>query len=468
MIKFLFNNLYRILTFFFLFIFIFASLSRMNHNDFAYYGYAATEGKLYQDINTSYFPGSYLINKFLFHISPDNYEYLVMRLTSILFYILSIIALQLFLNNKKQKLLFIFLCVFFASFISFEIGSNTSAFFFFIISYIFFFEKKNNKISFFLGSLFLGICISIRSSYIIICLPLLILLIRKNNFKDLILYSFFGGLIGLSPVIFYLFAYFDDFIFWTIEAHNLHIKAYKFTSTKNYLLDLFIHFKKYYYPIIILFSIYFFNLLKDKLYIKKKYQLLILFFLFLSNIITLNVHKQYFEPFIIMLIFFCFKTINFNKNKTIFYSILIFGFFHYLWDNRLLDLKRLNLEYNYFSVQDVRFFLKKNFLKSKCKIKTRTAATVFIPDNFVQHKHNSHGIWFERLKPYPNIVEHYVKYADNTLFTSDYSKNEFNSILVGYYKNGSLDKKLIQYAKSKNWIKYSYKGLDFYIDEKCI
>lgn len=461
------DNLYRNITFFFIFlIIIFSSLSIINHNDFNYYAVAATHGKLYADINTAYFPGSYLINKFLFYISPSNYEYLVMRLASILFYFFSILALQSLLKNKEQSLVFVFMSIFYASFISFEIGSNTSAFFFFIIAYIFYFEKKNSKINFFLGSFFLGMCISVRASYLVMLLPFLILLIKKNNFK-FFFYSCLGGALGLSPVVLYLLFDLDTFLFWTIKYQNIHTEAIRFISIKNYLIDLLKHFKKYYYPIIILFFFYFLNLINST-NDKKIKELLILFFLFISGTLTLITHKQYFEPFIIMLIYFSLKTINFKKNKKIFYVILIFGFFHYLWDNRLYDLKRLNLKYNYFSAQDVRFFLKKNFLDSKCKIKTRTTASVFVPNNFVQHKHNVHGIWFERLRPHSNIIEPYKKYYDNSLLNSDYKNNEFNSILVGYYKNNSLDERLIQYAKSKNWIKHSYKGLDFYIDKNCM
>ena len=134
MTKFSFNNSYQNITYFFIFlIIIFSSLGRLNHNDFNYYAVAATHGKLYVDINYAYFPLSYFINKILFYISHCNYEYLVMRLASILFYIFSILALQSLLKNKEQRLVFTFLSIFYASVISFEIGSNTSAFFFFII-----------------------------------------------------------------------------------------------------------------------------------------------------------------------------------------------------------------------------------------------------------------------------------------------------------------------------------------------
>jgi hypothetical protein len=468
MTKFSFNNSYQNITYFFIFlIIIFSSLGRLNHNDFNYYAVAATHGKLYVDINSPYFPLSYFINKFLFYISPGNYEYLVMRLASILFYIFSILALQSLLKNNEQRLVFTFLSIFYASVISFEIGSNTSAFFFFIISYIFYFEKKNNEINFFLGSLFLGLSISVRVTYLVMSLPFLILLIKKNNFKSLIFYSFLGGFVGLSPVLFYLLFDLNTFLFWTVKYHNIHTEAYRFFSIKNYLIDMLMHFKKHYYPIVILFFIYFFNLLISKSNTDKTKELLILFFLFVAGCLTLVVHKQYFEPFIIVLIYFSLKTINFNKNKIIFYVILIFGFFHYLLDNRLNDFKKLNLDHNYFYVQDVRFFFKNNFLGKNCSIKTRTAATIFIPESFIQHKHNLHGIWFERLRPHSNKIERYNKYFDNTLLTFDYDNSEFNSILVGYYINHSFDNQLVKYAKNKKWEKYSYRGLDFYIDKNC-
>ncbi len=463
------NNLYRNITYFFIFFIIIFSLhSGITDDDFYYYAAAATYGKLYVDINYSYFPGSYLINKFLFYISPSNYEYLVMRLASILFYIFSILALQSLLKSKEKSLVFIFMSYFYASFVSFEIGSSTSALFFFVISYIFYFEKKKNRTNFFLGALFLGMSISVRATYLVMILPFLILLIKKNNFKNLIFYSFLGGFAGLSPVIFYLLFDLDTFLFWTVKYHTIHIEAYKFFSIQDYLINLTKLFKKYYYPIVILFSFSFFNSFTSKSNSDKKKELSILFFLFIAGCLTLTAYKQYFEPFIIILIYFSLKTINFSKDKIIFYIVLIFGFFHYLLDNRLLDFKRLNLAYNYFSVQDVRLFLKNNFLDKKCSIKTRTAATIFIPDNFIQHKHNLLGIYFERLRAYPNKIEPYNKYYDNTLLTFDYDNSEFNSILVGYYINHSFDSQLVQYAKNKNWEKYSYKGLDFYIDKNCI
>jgi hypothetical protein len=79
------------------------------------------------------------------------------------------------------------------------------------------------------------------------------------------------------------------------------------------------------------------------------------------------------------------------------------------------------------------------------------------------------GIWFYQLR---NLnLNSYEKYFDidyKNNFNLNYNRNEFNSILVGHYQNHKIDNELVKYAINKNWKKYSYRGIDFYIDEKCI
>jgi len=458
--------------FLFLLLFLFIILSslvfRINHNDFAYYTISKIDFKFYSEYWPAQAPLSYFINNFLSKIFTSNYDYLIMRLFSIFYYILSLVILSFSLKEKKKIIIFILLSVTYASSISYEIGNYTLALFFFTISYFFYFEKKNSKVNFFLGSFFFGLCISSKTLYCVLIFILIFSYKKTSNFKTLVIFSTIGGLIGLLPIIFYLPFDLDKFLFWNFKLHLLFNEVNRFEGFEKYFLDLFVHFKKNYFPIMFLFLYFFFSSLNN-LNLKIIKEFFILFFLFISGLVVFVVQRQYFEPFVIFCIYFLIKNLDYNKYKNLLFATLVFGLVQYIFYN-FTYYKELNSQKNYFFVQNIKNYFEYKFSdKQNCKITTRTSSGVYLPYNFIQHKHNPNGIWFYQLR---NLdLRSYEKYLDidyKNNFSLDYNRNEFNSILVGHYRNDPMDNRLVEYAKSKKWKKYSYRDFDFYIDKNCL
>lgn len=112
-----------------------------NHNDFMYYGSAATTGKLYKDIYFVYPPGSYFFNKFIFELFNNNYNYFIMRMASIFYFIFSInILANFFIKNKENKFYFLILSTLVCGSAALEIGSYSLSFLFFSLCLVFFLE----------------------------------------------------------------------------------------------------------------------------------------------------------------------------------------------------------------------------------------------------------------------------------------------------------------------------------------
>jgi len=151
-----------------------------NHNDFMYYGSAVTNGKLYQDIYFSYLPGSFFLNKLISLLFPSDYNYFLMRILSIVFFILSInILANSFLKKYESKFYFLILTSLLCSSAALEIGSNTLSFLFFALSLAKFSFGKNNK-DFFFGGIFFGLCLVTRPTYIFCGLLFLIIILKKK------------------------------------------------------------------------------------------------------------------------------------------------------------------------------------------------------------------------------------------------------------------------------------------------
>ena len=123
-----------------------ASFVWSNHNDFHYYGSTVTNGALYNDIYFVYPPGSFILNKLISLIFPSDYNYFLMRISSIFLFIISInILANFFLKKNESKIYFLILTSLLCSSGALEIGSYTLSFLFFALSLVKFFFFKYNR-----------------------------------------------------------------------------------------------------------------------------------------------------------------------------------------------------------------------------------------------------------------------------------------------------------------------------------
>ena len=106
----------------------------LNHNDFHYYGSTVVSGQLYKDIYFLYPPGTFIFNKAISILFPNDYNYVLMRISSISLFILSInILANSFLKKNEKKIYFLLFASLLCSSAALEIGSYTLSFFFFVL-----------------------------------------------------------------------------------------------------------------------------------------------------------------------------------------------------------------------------------------------------------------------------------------------------------------------------------------------
>jgi hypothetical protein len=440
-----------------------------NHNDFMYYGSAVTKGKLYQDIYFSYLPGSFFVNKLISLLFPSNYNYFLMRISSIIFFVLSInILANFFLKKYESKFYFLILTSLLCSSAALEIGSNTLGFFFFALSLAKFSFGKNNR-DFFLGGIFFGLCLITRPTYIFCGLLFLIIFLKKKYYKKYFLYSVIGGLIGILPYLFYLLKDFNTVIFWNFKIHAIHNEVYRLSGFLSFVRSVL---SRLYYDYIVILPLllnYLYYLYKNTY--ERSYELILLATLTTSSLIVLVVHKQYFEPLFIIILLLIIKHIKFsNFSRFLIISIIIISTIKFLDTYKNLDKNKYSYKniYSFISIlnskKEIQLVIDNN-VKKECNLVFRTASPIYLPYSATQHAFNLQGVWLFRVKE--NLIIQSNKFFDYNNFLN-FSKEDFNAILVGYYPLNEYELKLTKLAEKERWNIFYISNFKIFIKNECI
>ena len=441
----------------------------VNHNDFMYYGSAVTKGKLYQDIYFNYLPGSYIFNKLISLLFPSDYNYFLMRISSIIFFVLSInILANSFLKKYESKFYFLILASLLCSFAALEIGSNTLSFLFFAISLAKFSFGKNNR-DFFFGGFFFGLCLITRPTYIFCGLAFLIILLKKKYYKKYFLYSVIGGLIGILPYLFYLLKDFSAVIFWNFKIHAIHNEVYRWNGFLSFVRSVL---SRLYYDYIVILPLllnYLYYLYKNTY--KRFSELILLTTLTVSSLAVLAVFKQYFEPLFIIILLLIIKHIKFsNLNRFLIISIIIISAVKFLDTYKNLDKNKYSDKniHSFFSIlnskKEIQSVIDNNF-KKECNLVFRTTSSIYLPYTSAQHSFNLQGVWMFRIKE--NLVVKSNKFFDYNNYLN-FSKKDFNAILVGYYPLNEYELKLTKYAEKERWNIFYISNFKIFIKNECI
>jgi hypothetical protein len=439
-----------------------------NHNDFMYYGSAVANGKLYQDIYFSYLPGSFFFNKLISLLFPSDYNYFLMRISSIVFFVLSInILANSFLKKYESKCYFLILTSFLCSSAALEIGSNTLSFLFFALSLTkFYFGKKNRD--FFFGGIFFGLCIITRPTYIFCALVFLIIILKKKYYNKYLLFSVIGGLISILPYLFYLLKDFNTVIFWNLKIHAIHNEIYRWNGFLPFARSVLSRLYHDYIVILPLLLNYLYYLYKNTY--KRFSELTLLATLTASSLTVLIVHKQYFEPLFIIILLLIIKHIKFsNLSRFLIISIIIISTVKFLDTYKNLDKNKYSYKNinSFFSILNSKKEIQSvidNNVKKECNLVFRTTSPIYLPYTSIQHPFNLQGVWLFRIKE--NLIIQSNKFFDYNNFLN-FSKKDFNAILVGYYPLNEYELKLINYAEKENWNFFYTTNFKIFINNEC-
>jgi len=439
-----------------------------NHNDFMYYGSAVANGKLYQDIYFSYLPGSFFFNKLISLLFPSDYNYFLMRISSIVFFVLSInILANSFLKKYESKCYFLILTSFLCSSAALEIGSNTLSFLFFALSLTkFYFGKKNRD--FFFGGIFFGLCIITRPTYIFCALVFLIIILKKKYYNKYLLFSVIGGLISILPYLFYLLKDFNTVIFWNFKIHAIHNEIYRWNGFLPFARSVLSRLYHDYIVILPLLLNYLYYLYKNTY--KRFSELTLLATLTASSLTVLIVHKQYFEPLFIIILLLIIKHIKFsNLSRFLIISIIIISTVKFLDTYKNLDKNKYSYKNinSFFSILNSKKEIQSvidNNVKKECNLVFRTTSPIYLPYTSIQHPFNLQGVWLFRIKE--NLIIQSNKFFDYNNFLN-FSKKDFNAILVGYYPLNEYELKLINYAEKENWNFFYTTNFKIFIKNEC-
>lgn len=441
----------------------------VNHNDFMYYGSAVTNGKLYQDIYFSYLPGSFIFNKLISLLFPSDYNYFLMRFSSIVFFFLSVnILANCFLKKFENKSYFLILSTLLCSSAALEIGSNTLSFLFFALSLTKFYFGKNNR-DFFFGGFFFGLCLITRPTYIFCGLVFILIILKKKYYKKYFLIPVTGGLLSILPYLFYLFKDFSGVIFWNFKIHAIHNEIYRWNGFLPFARSVL---SRLYYDYIVILPLllnYFYYLYKNTY--KRFSEFILLGTLMASSLTVLVVHKQYFEPLFIIILLFIIKHIKFlNLSRFLIISIIIISTVKFLDTYKNLDRNKYSYKNinSFFSVlnskKEIQSVIDNNF-KKECNLVFRTTSPIYLPYAATQHPFNLQGVWLFRVKE--NLIMQSNKFFDYNNFLN-FSKEDFNAILVGYYPLNEYELKLTKHAEKERWNIFYISNFKIFIKNECI
>lgn len=464
------NTKYLYLTNFLLIILLVSTiLIWVNHNDFHYYGATQVNGKLYNDIFFWYPPGSFFINKLISLIFPGQYNYLLMRLTSALFFFLSINLLAFFFLKKiENKIFFLLLTTLLCSYSALEIGNYTLSFLLLVISLIKFNFGKNYT-DFFIAGLFFGLCLIVRPTFLYCGFYFLLLLFKKKNIKKNLIFSCLGGIIGLSPYIFYLIKDFNTIIFFNYKLHLIHNEVYRYAGIPKFFASLLNELYDDYLIILPLLLNYLYNFVKN--FKKKIYDFILLGTLGISSLTVLVVYRQYLEPFFIIILLLIIKSINFNSaNRFITITIIFLSLIKFLYLNKQYNLNNYSnnnmKSYSFIlnTKKQIKSIVDKNFNKN-CRVIFRSTSSIYLPSGYAQNKFNPVAKWWFDIKDY--LIKNKTKYIDINDYLN-FSKKDFNAILVGYYSIDEYEQMLVTFAENENWKLYNIKNFRLYLKKECI
>jgi hypothetical protein len=88
-----------------------------------------------------------------------------------------------------------------------------------------------------------------------------------------------------------------------------------------------------------------------------------------------------------------------------------------------------------------------------------------LPYASTQHAFNLQGVWLFRVKE--NLTIQSNKFFDYNNFLN-FSKKDFNAILVGYYPLNEYELNLIKYAEKENWNFFYTTNFKIFIKNECI
>jgi hypothetical protein len=448
----------------------------LNHNDFHYYGSTVVSGQLYKDIYFLYPPGTFIFNKAISILFPNDYNYVLMRISSISLFILSInILANSFLKKNEKKIYFLLFASLLCSSAALEIGSYTLSFFFFVLSLVKFFFGKNNK-EFFWGGFFFGLCLSTRSTYAYCVFFFLVIILKDNNWKKYFLYSTLGGILGILPYVFFFFKDFNSVIFWNFKFHLLLNEAGRWRGSWAFIKSVVYEIYTSYIVITPLLLHYLYYLYKN--IHKRFFEFILLVILAASSLTVLVSNPQYFEPLFIIILLFIIKHIDLSYlSRFLIISLIIIsvGKFLYAYDN--LDKSKYSYKYihSIFSIlntkKEIKSVIDSNFNK-ECSLVFRTTSPIYLPHGLIHHYFNLSGAWLFRLKE----LKEKISMQSNKVF--DYNnylnfyKNDFNALFVGYYSlggmSGNYELELIKYAEKENWKLFNITNFKLYIKNECI
>lgn len=449
----------------------------LNHNDFHYYGSTAISGQLYKDINFYYPPGSFVFNKAISLLFPNEYNYLLMRILSISFFILSInILANSFLKTNENKIYFLLFTSLLCSSSALEIGSYTLSFFFFTLSLVKFFFGKNNR-DFFLAGLFFGLCLSTRSTYAYCVLFFLLIILKDNNWKNYFLYSTLGGILAILPYAIFFLKDFNSVIFWNFEYHLLLNEAGRWRGLWAFVKSITAQmYFSFYIVLIPLLLPYLYYLFKN---IRKRFsEFILLATLTASSLATLVSNPQYFEPLFIIVLLFIINHIHLSTLRRfliIFLIMISSGRFLYKYEN--LDISKYSdknigsISSIYNTKEKIQSVIDNNF-NEECNLVFRTTSPIYLPHGIKHHPFNLHGTWLFRLK---ELKEKVLVQSDKIFDYNNYLnfyKKDFNVLLVGFYGLGGMSGfyklELIKYAEKENWKLFDITNFKLYIKNECI
>ena len=439
-----------------------------NHNDFHYYGSTVTNGALYNDIYFLYPPGSFILNKLISLIFPTDYNYFLMRISSIFLFIISInILANFFLKRDESKIYFLLLTSLLCSSGALEIGSYTLSFLFFALSLVKFYFGKNNR-DFFIGGFFFGLCLITRPIYVYCVLYFLLIISKKKFFKKYFLLSVAGGFLGILPYIFYLFKDFSSVIFWNYEFHAIHNEVYRWYGFLFFFRSILSRLNYDYLVLLPLLLNYLYYLYKN--FYRKFSEFALLVTLAFSSLTVLIVHPQYFQPLFIIIILFIMRHINLNNlNRFLIISIVLISTVKFLDTYKNLNKSKYSdKNINSFvsilkAKKEIRTLLDINF-KSECSLVFRTTSSTYLPYNLMQHSFNIQGVWLYRFKE--NLFAQKNQFFDYSNYLNFYKK-DFNALLVGYYPLNDYELSLIKYAEHENWDSYYITNFRIFIKNEC-
>jgi hypothetical protein len=462
---------------FFIFFFLnFFSLAILNANDFPNYLVIVLEGKLYLEKFYAYLPGTYIINKFINLIFNNEFTYVALRILSIFFFFLSINLLANKFLKKETKIFFLIISSCLGVKFWSQIGSYSIPFFFFTLSFINFFLAKK-KFNYFLGGLFLGLaCLSGRPTYIFTVFIFLYLIFFKNknkkNLNSLVL-SFFGGLIALSPLIFFFIDNgLNSFLYWTFEQHQLRTEAWRWRGVGPYGKDLILFLlSPIQLSILPILIIYLFNLKTEGNWKKNIFEISLLVTLFLSSLLHKTISGEYFTPFFIIILLFALKNIKISILNIFTYKIVtLLTFTSFIFSYGLLKKENYYIHENsLMNIYKTRAEIKKIFHEKyvNCDIIIRTRETIYVPFSIKQNYYNMHKDIPSDIVLAPEWIKNDKNYDVKAYNLGKFEKNDFNAILVPLAKKERpWQNELISLAKDRGWDEFNIRNLFILFVEK--